>query len=253
MMSLVGKTDKLLNRLDLARKNGVQISADIYPYTYWQSTMQVLFPDRDFSNKSSADFALSEITTPDGVIISTYTPDSRFEGMRLNEVAAINNQDPSITLMNMIKATLDENESESIIAKSMSEKDIIALLNWEYTNLCTDGGSTGGHPRGYGSYPKVLSEYVRQKSFFALEEAIHKMTGAPSDNMRLKGRGFIKVGMAADLIVLDFNKVQDRSTFENPQLISEGIDHVLVNGKFVMKNRMMTENRPGIFLQRING
>ena len=71
----------------------------------------------------------------------------------------------------------------------MSEKDIIALLNWEHTNLCTDGGSTGGHPRGYGSYPKVLSEYVRQKSFFTLEKAIHKMTGAPSNNMRLKGRG----------------------------------------------------------------
>ena len=251
MMSLVGKTDKLLNRLDLARKNGVKISADIYPYTYWQSTMQVLFPDRDFLNKSSADFALSEITTPDGVIISTYTPDSRFEGMRLNEVAAINNQDPSITLMNMIKATLDENESESIIAKSMSEKDIIALLNWEYTNLCTDGGSTGGHPRGYGSYPKVLSEYVRQKSFFTLEKAIQKMTGVPSNNMRLKGRGFITEGMAADLIVFDFNNVQDRSTFENPQLISEGIDHVMVNGKFVIKNRMMTGHRPGIFLQRI--
>ena len=171
MVSLLGKTNKLIKRLDQARDNGVRISADIYPYVYWQSTMQVLFPDRDFVNISTADFALSEITTPEGVIISTYTPESQFEGMRLSEVAAIRGKNPSQTLMDMIQSTLNPDESESIIAKSMSEEDIIALLRWEHTNLCTDGGSTGGHPRGYGSYPKVLSQYVRQKKYFTIEES----------------------------------------------------------------------------------
>ena len=73
----------------------------------------------------------------------------------------------------------------------MSEEDIIALLRWEHTNLCTDGGSTGGHPRGYGSYPKVLSQYVRQKKYFTIEEAIYKMPGLPATNLGLIGRGVI--------------------------------------------------------------
>jgi len=250
MVSLLGKTNRLIKRLDKARNNGVKISADIYPYVYWQSTMQVLFPERDFTNRSSADFALSEITTPEGVIISTYTPDTQFEGMRLNEVASMRGQNPSQTLMDMIQSTLNPDETESIIAKSMSEEDIIDLLKWEHTNLCTDGGSNGGHPRGYGSYPRVLSQYVRQKKHFTIEEAVYKMTGAPTTNLGLKGRGVIALGMAADLVIFNQDIIQDRATFKTPKIVSEGITHVLVNGEFVIKNRMITRNRPGIFLHR---
>jgi len=250
MVSHLGKTNRLIKRLDQARNSGVKVSADIYPYVYWQSTMQVLFPERDFINKFSADFALSEITTPEGVIISTYTPNHQFEGMRLNEVAAIRGQDPSQTLMDMIQSTINSGESESIIAKSMREEDIIALLKWEHTNLCTDGGSTGGHPRGYGSYPKVLSNYVRQNNYLTLEQAVYKMTGISKTNLGLKGRGVISLGMAADLVIFNPNKIQDMATFKEPKIVSEGITHVLVNGEFVIKNRMITRNRPGIFLHR---
>ena len=251
MGSLLGKTKKLLTRLDQARNNGIDISADIYPYMYWQSTMQVLFPERDFSNKAAADFALSEITTPDGVIISEYTPNPKYEGIRLNEIAKIRGQDPSHTLMDMIASTLEKDHSESIIARSMREEDIIALLNWKHTNLCTDGGSTGGHPRGYGSYPKVLGQYVRENKYLTIEQAINKMTGVPANNMGLKERGVLAPGMVADMLVFDPITVLDRATFKNPRLVSEGIIHVLVNGKFVLKNKMVTRNRPGIFLHRV--
>ena len=251
MGSLLGKTKKLLDRLDQARKDGIKISADIYPYMYWQSTMQVLFPERDFGNKTAADFALSEITTPDGVIISEYTPNPKYEGMVLNEVATMRGQDPSQTLMDMIAATLEKDQSESIIAKSMREEDIIVLLNWEHTNLCTDGGSTGGHPRGYGSYPKVLGQYVREKKYLTIEQAIHKMTAIPANNMGLKGRGKLALDMAADMVVFDPITVQDRATFNSPKLVSKGILHVLVSGKFVLKNKKITRNRPGIFLNRV--
>jgi N-acyl-D-amino-acid deacylase len=251
MGSLLGKTKKLLDRLDQARKDGIKISADIYPYIYWQSTMQVLFPERDFGNKTAADFALSEITTPDGVIISEYTPNPKYEGMVLNEVATMRGQDPSQTLMDMIAATLEKDQSESIIAKSMREEDIIVLLNWEHTNLCTDGGSTGGHPRGYGSYPKVLGQYVREKKYLTIEQAIHKMTAIPANNMGLKGRGKLASDMAADMVVFDPITVQDRATFNSPNLVSKGILHVLVSGKFVLKNKKITRNRPGIFLNRV--
>ena len=251
MGSLLGKTKRLIGRLDQARDNGIDISADIYPYMYWQSTMQVLFPERDFSNKAAADFALSEITTPDGVIISEYTPNPKYESIRLNEIAKIRGQDPSHTLMDMIAATLEKDHSESIIARSMREEDIIALLNWKHTNLCTDGGSTGGHPRGYGSYPKVLGQYVRENKYLTIEQAVHKMTEVPATNMGLKERGVVAAGMVADIVVFDPIMVLDRATFKNPKLVSEGITYVLVNGKFVLKNNIVTRNRPGIFLHRV--
>jgi len=251
MGSLLGKTKRLLTRLDQARNNGIDISADIYPYMYWQSTMQVLFPERDFSNKAAADFALSEITTPDGVIISEYTPNPKYEGIRLNEIAKTRGQDPSHTLMDMIAATLEKDHSESIIARSMREEDIIELLNWKHTNLCTDGGSTGGHPRGYGSYPKVLGQYVRENKYLTIEQAVHKMTEVPATNMGLKERGVVAAGMVADIVVFDPIMVLDRATFKNPKLVSEGITYVLVNGKFVLKNNIVTRNRPGIFLHRV--
>ena len=170
MVNLLGKTNKLLARLNQAREDGIKVSADIYPYEYWQSTKQVLFPERDFLSKKSADFALSEITTPGGVIISHYSPNPKFEGLRLDKVASILGKDPSQALIDMIQATMVDGHSESIIAKSMSEDDIIALLNWEHTNLCTVGGSTGGHPRGFGCFPKVLGEYVRDLSLIHISE-----------------------------------------------------------------------------------
>ena len=135
-------------------------------------------------------------------------------------------------------------------AKKMMEEDIIALLNWKHTNLCTDGGSTGGHPRGYGSYPKVLGQYVRENKYLTIEQAVNKMTRVPANNMGLKERGVLAPGMVADMVVFDPITVLDRATFKRPKLVSEGIIHVLVNGEFVLKNKMVTRNRPGIFLHR---
>lgn len=250
MKSLINQTDRLLEVLNNARSGGIIVSADIYPYTYWQSTMQVLFPKRDFNNKSSAEFALTEITSPEGVIVSEYTPSPNYKDMLLSEIAELLNQDPSELLMNMIDSTLDNDHSESIIAKSMSEEDIVNLLKWDYTNLCSDGGATGGHPRGYGSFTKVLGEYVRGQELMSFEEAIYKMSGASSKNMGLKGRGILKENMAADIVVFDPEKVKDRATFYEPLLLSEGIIHVLVNGKFILKNKKITDHRPGVFLDR---
>ena len=127
----------------------------------------------------------------------------RDRGIRLNEIAKTRGQDPSHTLMDMIAATLEKNHSESIIARSMREEDIIVLLNWKHTNLCTDGGSTGGHPRGYGSYPKVLGQYVRENKYLTIEQAVNKMTGVAANNMGLKKRGILAPDMVADIVVFD--------------------------------------------------
>ena len=249
MISLLGHADELISKLNKARDGGVIISADIYPYTYWQSTMQVLFPERNFSDRESADFALSEITVPDAVIITQYDPNLDYVGKRLDEIAKLRKEHPSVTLMELISETKNNKDSETIIAKSMTEADIIEILKWDFTNICTDGDSHGGHPRGYGTYPKVLGQYVRDKHFIELENAIYKMTGLPSLNMGLKDRGILGIGRAADIVVFDPLKIIDKATYQDSKSISEGIEMVIVNGRIVFTNGFTTNNRPGKFLK----
>jgi len=249
MISLLGHADELISKLNKARDGGIIISADIYPYTYWQSTMQVLFPERNFNDRESADFALSEITVPDAVIITQYDPNLDYVGKRLDEIAKLRKEHPSVTLMELISETKNNKDSETIIAKSMTEADIIEILKWDFTNICTDGDSHGGHPRGYGTYPKVLGQYVRDKHFIELENAIYKMTGLPSLNMELKDRGILGIGRAADIVVFDPLKIIDKATYQDSKSISEGIEMVIVNGRIVFTNGFTTNNRPGKFLK----
>ena len=99
-------------------------------------------------------------------------------------------------------------------------------------------------------FTKVFGDYGRAQEIMSFEEAIYKMSGASSKNMGLKGRGILKENMAADIVVFDPEKVKDRATFYEPLLLSEGIIHVLVNGKFILENKNITDYRPGVFLDR---
>ena len=96
-----------------------------------------------------------------------------------------------------------------------------------------------------------MAEYVRDKKYLTLEQAVHNMTGVSAKNLGLKNRGTLKIGMSADIVVFDPDDIIDRATFDKPTLVSKGIIHVIVNGKFAMKNEKITRNRPGIFLSRL--
>jgi len=248
LQRLLGKTDQLKAKLDKARSEGIEISADIYPYTYWQSTMQVLFPERNFNDRSEAELVLSQITKPSGIMLTQFDPNPDYVGKTLQQISEIRNEDAPTTLLALIAETLDEKFSESIIAESMTENDIIQLIKWDYTNICTDGGSDGGHPRGFGTYPRVLGKYVRENGWLNLEEAINKMTGLAAQNMSLKNRGVLKVGNYADLVIFDPETIIDRATPKNATAISNGVESVFVNGKTVYSNNSTTRYRPGKFL-----
>jgi len=248
LQRLLGKTDQLKAKLDEARSEGIEISADIYPYTYWQSTMQVLFPERNFNDRSEAELVLSQITKPSGIMLTQFDPNPDYVGKTLQQISEIRNEDAPTTLLALIAETLDEKFSESIIAESMTENDIIQLIKWDYTNICTDGGSDGGHPRGFGTYPRVLGKYVRENGWLNLEEAINKMTGLAAQNMSLKNRGVLKVGNYADLVIFDPETIIDRATPKNATAISNGVESVFVNGKTVYSNNSTTRYRPGKFL-----
>lgn len=255
MTNLWGKADSTLALLDAARAQGVNITADIYPYTYWSSTIRVLFPSRNFKDVKEAEMILKEITTPEGIIFSNYEPNPEFNGKSLKEVSVELKLSPAKTLVELIDR-LDKCDAKgedcdgSIVATSMDEGDIKKLMQWQYTNICSDGSSSGRHPRGYGAFTRVLKHYVREEKALTMEQAIYKMTGLSATNIGIQRRGLIKEGYYADLVLFDPNTVGDESTIQNPQKISSGIEHVWVNGVEVFSKGGTKEIYPGRAIRR---
>ena len=253
MKSLWGRAEELIEVLDAARASGVDITADVYPYEYWQSTMTVLFPEREFT-REAATFALEQLAPPDGMIIGRFSPDPSYEGHTLAEVAELRGEDPVstyLTLIDMVHGPdAPEDARESILARSMITEDVVRLLQWEHTNVCTDGGLDGPHPRGYGSFTRVLGRFVREDGALTLEGAIHQMTGLAARHMGFAGRGEIRSGGAADLVLFDPAAVMDRATFEAPHELSVGIAGVWVNGARVWADGAPTGAHPGQVLRR---
>lgn len=256
MRGLWGRVPEVIARLDAARARGAEITADVYPYEYWQSTMTVLFPDRDFTDRTAAAFALEELVAPEGMRIGDFDAAPEIEGMTLAEVARARGTDPVTTFLDLIaeadahrQATGDGDES--IVATSMDRGDIQALLAWEHTNVASDGGLRGAHPRGFGAFTRVLGRYVREDGALTLEEAVHKMTGLAAAHMGLADRGVIRPGAPADLVLFDPARVLDRATPENPHQTSTGIDAVWVGGVLVYDgDEGVTNARPGVVLRR---
>src|SRR5699024_5527284 len=122
---------------------------------------------------------------------------------------------------------------EDVIGTSMVEGDLEQLLAWPHTNLCTDGQLAGSHPRGFGTYPRVLGRYVRERHTLGLEEAVRKMTSLAADHVGIAGRGRLVAGAYADLVLFDPATVLDRATTTAPHTVSAGIERVWVNGQAV--------------------
>ena len=134
---------------------------------------------------------------------------------------------------------------------NINENDIQKFMEWPYTSITTDGGINDSHPRGQGSFSRVLASYVRDKNILSLTEAIRKMTSLPANSLGIANRGIIKKGYAADLVLFDPNAIQDHATFEKPLQYSTGIDAVWVNGELVWNKGRVTNARPGQIIRRV--
>ncbi|MEO5582514.1 MAG: amidohydrolase family protein, partial [Saprospiraceae bacterium] len=240
-----GKANDIVNTLNNARKEGINISADIYPYDFWLSDLEVQFPNRDFDNKASAEFALRELTPPDGMILSKYDANPTWVGKSIAEIAIEINKDPADTYMYLIRLAHDKKADESVMGRSMTEADIIALMQWPNTNICSDGFGGGRHPRGVGSFPRVLHHYVKELHAFTMEEAIRKMTLLSAEHMGIEHRGKIAHEYQADLVIIDPDRISDKSSLQDPFALSEGINGVWVNGIQVWKENKYLGQRPG--------
>jgi N-acyl-D-amino-acid deacylase len=256
MHNIWGKADSLLALFDAARKNGIDITADIYPYAFWNSTIKVLFPSRNFNDEKEAELILKEITLPNDIILGSYEVKPEYAGKSLAEIAKLENKTPARMLVELI-ARIDDWEKENgrecqenIMATSMSEADIKKLMQWSHTNICSDGSSGGTHPRGYGAFTRVLGKYVNKEKALTMTQAIYKMTGLSAQQMGIKKRGLIKPGYYADLVMFDPETISDEATVAEPHKLSEGIETVWVNGTIVFQNKKTTELYPGKIIKR---
>ena len=220
--------------------------------------MTVMFPERDFTDRAAAEFAVTQLSTPEGLRIARYKPEPSYEGKTLADVAELTGRSPADALMQLIADAEDlraegVRDVESVIATSMHEDDIEKLMAWRHTNIATDGSLDGAHPRGYGTYPRVLSRYVRERNVLELSEAVRRMTSLAAEHMGIADRGRIDPGFKADLVMFDSETILDHATPADPQALSTGVAKVWVNGEIVYQNGTLTGARPGRVLRRGEG
>jgi N-acyl-D-amino-acid deacylase len=215
----------------------------------------VLVPDRDFFNPEKVERGLKDNGGAENLLIPKYAPDPSVAGKTLVQIANAWKVTPVEAYMRMIKATEGEiaagaEEQEEVIGYSMNEDD----LRWFIANprimFCSDGALHGAHPRGAGSFPRVLGKYVREDHVLPLEAAIHKMTMMPAEQLGLKDRGRIAKGYIADLAVFDPASVIDQSTIEHPQAAPKGIPDVMVSGVWVVQDSRITGVHPGKVIRK---
>ena len=252
MVDWWGQSRRLLDILEKARADGVDITADVYPYEYWHSTLTVLFPDRDYSNRETAEFVLKSIAPADGLLISEYSLDPSLVGKTIAEIARATAKDEAATLMELTTRSQVDGASEGVIGTSMRADDIAAFIAWPHSNICSDGALVSRHPRSTGAFTKVLRVYVREQKLLAFEEAIRKMTSLGAAHVGIRDRGTIRAGAYADLVLLDPATVADRSTTSDPTALSVGIHTVWVNGQAVFRDGKATGAMPGMGLKRAN-
>ncbi len=242
-----GKANKVVAMINAARRKGVDVTADCYPYDAWASTITVLIPNRRHDDPKSVAKGLADVGGAANVLITRCKAHADYEGKTLEEIAREKNTTPVDVYMQIVK-----DGGAGVVCRSMIERDIKTFYTQPWVMVASDGGIGGRHPRGAGTFPRVLGRFAREKRWLALGEAVRKMTSAPAERLGLADRGFIRKGMKADLVLFDAKRVIDRSTFKEPQLLSVGIERVFVNGEPVWENGKTTGRLPGAVLRKTN-
>ncbi len=273
-----GRMPAVLRRLEQARAQGLDVSADQYPYIAGENGLDAGLPlwvreggkdkmiarlqDPSVRERVKAELLKDDPTWenqylgsggPQGVLIVSVvnTALKKYEGKSLERIGKEDGKDPREVLMDLVIA---DRANTSNVIFIMSEEDVKTALRHPLVSLGTDSGAVAedgifseekSHPRAWGSAPRILGKYVREEKLLPLEEAIRKMTSLPASRMGLSERGILRPGMAADLVAFDPETVRDRSTFEDPLHYSAGIPYVAVNGQLVVDGGKITAARPG--------
>jgi len=274
-----GRMPQVLKRIADARARGLDITADVYPYDRASNGLDACLPIwvRDggtepmigrLKDPSQRERIRREMDDPNvkewenqwygsggaaGVMLSAVVEPSlkQYEGMTFDKIAAAMKKDPRDAVMDIVVADLGRSD---VITAIMNPDDVRAALADPLVAIGTDSGAravdgpmsgTKSHPRGWGSFPRILGRYVREERLLTLEEAIRRFTSRPASRVGMTDRGILRPGMKADITLFDPATVRDVATFEDPAHYSEGIRYVLVNGQLVVDSGRITEARPG--------
>ena len=270
-----GRSKETVAMIEAARKEGLDVTIDQYPYTASSTSLSTLLPDdvladgqdsivarlnRDAVKKQVIEYMLNNLKKRklkhfSYPVVASYKFDSTLNGKSIEQVNLIKGKKHTAkaeveTVMEMMI-----NGGAGMVFHGMSEKDVQYIMRYPFNMVASDAsvrvfGQGVPHPRGYGTNARVLGKYVREEKILSLEEAIRRMTSLPAQKFQLKDRGLLKEGMAADIVVFDEATVTDNSTFEQPHQYSTGFKFVLVNGTVTVDDGKHTGTRSGIALRR---
>jgi dihydroorotase/N-acyl-D-amino-acid deacylase len=274
-----GRMPDVLARIEAARARGLDITANQYPYTRASNGLDSCLPL--WAREGGTERLLARLRTPadrerikkemedpaapgwenqwfgsgggDGVMLSSVLDPGlrKYEGMTLTAIGKQMGRDPRDAVMDLVIA---DRANSAVVISIMREDDVVAALRHPLVSIDTDSGAKAedgplseskSHPRAFGTFARILGKYVRDEKVLRLEEAIRKMTSQPATRVHLQDRGILRPGMAADITVFDPAAIRDLSTFEDPMHYSVGVRHVLVNGRAVVSDGKITNERPG--------
>ncbi|MBI4953732.1 MAG: amidohydrolase family protein [Myxococcales bacterium] len=251
------RAEALLAKLAAARAAGLGVTADIYPYEASYTGIGIVFPDfakpphsyTRVKRERHDELArwLRERVALRGGPEATLFGTAPYTGKTLAELAKQYGKPFEEVLIGIGPG------GAQAAYFVMDEAVQARLLADPFFMISTDGGPRSRHPRAYGAFSRVLSVYVKEKKVLGLEEAVRKMSGLPAETLGLERRGLVRAGWAADLVVFDPARVRDRATYTEPNLLTEGMDYVLVNGEAVVAGGEPTKARPGRVLLHGDG
>ncbi|HVO82554.1 MAG TPA: D-aminoacylase [Terriglobales bacterium] len=277
-----GRMPEVVTKINAARAQGMDVTADTYGYTAWFNSLSAFIPPwahdggdaklierlkdpamrarirKDLMTPSSEwDNEWQEIPGPEAVLIGVvHNPKLLpLQGKRLSEVAKVWNKDPMDALFDLL---IEDDAFTSVAVFGMAEPDVVLALQQPWVSIDNDSSGTSPegilgqehpHPRAYGTFPRILRKYVREEHKLTLEDAIRKFSVLPAQRLRLTDRGVLKSGLWADIVIFDPATIHDVATYENPNQLSQGMEYVLVNGVPVVDSGKMTGALPGKVLR----
>jgi N-acyl-D-aspartate/D-glutamate deacylase len=269
-------------KIEAARSRGLDVAADMYLYTAGGTSLSAVIPSwaaeggnakliERLKDPATRTRLKNEIKTGspgwwniieasggwDHVILAEAgnNDNKHFENKSIAQIAKELNKDPADAAFDLV---IQANGRAGALYYMMGEGDIDTAIKFPWVSLGSDSAVSmttvdpntvgSGHPRGYGNAPRLIAEYVRKKNVITLPDAIRKLSGWPATRLRLPSRGFIKEGCWADVVIFDYDKIQDNATYEHPFVYPSGIDYVLVNGQVVMDHGKHSGAKPGMVL-----
>jgi len=277
-----GHMPEVVAKINSARAQGLDVTADTYAYTAWFNDFSAFIPAwahdggnaklierlKDPATRARIrtdmltpsdkwDNEWQEIPGPEAVLVGVVHNSQLLplQGKTLSQIAKLWNKEPMDALFDLL---IEDHGLTSVAVFGMSEPDVSLALQQPWVSVDNDSSGTSPegilgrehpHPRAYGTFPRILRKYVREEHMLTLEDAIRKFTALPAQRMRLTDRGVLKAGMCADIVIFDPAAIHDVATFESPNQLSQGMDYVLVNGVPVIDQTMMTGALPGKVLR----